>query len=289
MGGFLAFCYNQLTFTPKPLPHDIDLRGRTALITGANSGLGFETAREFLSHGLSRLIIGARDVAKGEEAKKSLADVHSDCNIQVWYVDYEHHDSIIAFAKRAASLDGNIDYVLLNAGLKKMEYTASHTGHELNVQTNHLGTSLLSLLLISTLRKTVKTTGTPVRMTIVSSEGHFWIPFHEKTASNILARMDEPESFGTKMQRYYTTKLLNVLWMRELANRINTDEIIINTVNPGFCYSGLHRYETTGIINIFLWLLGWTSEQGGHCLADALVVHDDSHGKYLSEQRVTEY
>jgi NAD(P)-dependent dehydrogenase (short-subunit alcohol dehydrogenase family) len=97
--------------------------------------------------------------------------------------------------------------------------------------------------------------------------------------------MDEKETFGVAMQRYYTSKLLNILWTRELASRIDSKEIIINTVNPGFCYSGLHRHEKTGVIKIVLWLFGWTSEQGGHCLADALVEHDDSHGQYLSLQK----
>jgi retinol dehydrogenase-12 len=288
MGGFLGFCYRQLTFVPKPLPSNLKLDGKTALITGANIGLGFETARELVSHNLSRLIIGARDLKKGEEARAIISGEHPDCECHVWHLDHENYNSIVDFAFRAASIDGSIEYILLNAGLKKMEYSASHTGHELNVQTNHLGTSLLSLLLIPTLQRTAQESGATAYMTIVSSEGHFWIPFHERTASNILARMDQPETFGTKMQRYYTTKLLNVLWARELAQRVNSKEVGINTVNPGFTYSALHRHENTGIIRIFLWLFGWTTAQGGHGLANALIEHPGSHGEYLSEQRVTE-
>jgi retinol dehydrogenase-12 len=101
--------------------------------------------------------------------------------------------------------------------------------------------------------------------------------------------MDEKETFGTAMQRYYTSKLLNVLWTKELAARIDSKEVLINTVNPGFCYSGLHRHESTGIIKIFLWLFGWSNEQGGHCLVDALLEHEDSHGEYVSLQRVLRY
>ena len=74
-----------------------------------------------------------------------------------------------------------------------------------------------------------------------------------------------------------------------MAARIDSKEVLINTVNPGFCYSGLHRHDKTGVVKIFLWLFGWTSEQGGHCLLDALVEHDDSHGQYLSLQKSTKY
>lgn len=287
MGGQLGFLYRQFSFKPKPLASK-SLEGKSALITGANSGLGFEAARELASCQLSRLIIAVRDPAKGESARQTILSESPNCTIEVWPLDYDVYDSIIAFAKRVAALE-QLDYVLLSAGLKQMEYTTSHTGHETNVQINHIGTSLLSLLLLPTLQRISKLTGKPPRLTIVSSEGHFWVPFKERTASNILKRMDERETFGTAMQRYYTTKLLNVLWTKELASRIPEQKVIINTVNPGFCYSGLHRYEKTGIIKIVLWIFGWTAEQGGHCLANAVVEHADSHGKYLSEQRITEY
>jgi retinol dehydrogenase-12 len=284
MGGFFGFLWNQWAFKPKPVATSKTLEGKTILITGANIGLGFETARELATHKPSRLILGVRNAEKGETAKESILKTSPEVEINVWTLDYNSYDSLIAFAKRVASLD-HLDYVLLNAGIKMMEYQVSDGGHEMNVRINHLGTSLLSLLLLPTLQASAKFTGKPSRLTIVTSEGHFWVPFHERTAPNILARMDEKEAFGVAMQRYYTSKLLNILWTRELASRIDSKEIIINTVNPGFCYSGLHRHEKTGVIKIVLWLFGWTSEQGGHCLADALVEHDDSHGQYLSLQK----
>jgi len=288
MGGFFGFMYRQTVFRPKPIPVNKTLEGSTALITGANIGLGFEAAYELASHKLSHLIIAVRDTAKGETAKAIISKASPECNIEVWPVDYDSYDSIIALSKRAASLD-RLDYVLLSAGVKQMRYETSHTGHETNVQINHLATSLLSLLLLPTLQRTAQIAGKPSRLTIVSSEGHFWIPFKERTASNILERMDEKETFGPNMQRYYTTKLLNVLWTRELASRFQEKGVIINTLNPGFCHSGLHRHinENTAIFNIFLWLFGWTTKQGGHCLADALVEHEDSHGLYISDQKVT--
>ncbi|KAF2250601.1 dehydrogenase [Trematosphaeria pertusa] len=285
MGGFLGFCYRQLTYRPHPLPTSASLKGQTALITGANSGLGLEAARELAAHKLSRLILAVRDASKGEAAKKSILATSPECAVEVWSLDHESYDSIAEFGKRVAALD-RIDYALLNAGVKKLEYSASSsTGHELNVQVNHIGTSAVSLAVLPVLRNTARKVNSPTRLTIVSSEGHFWIPFKEQSAPDILKRMDDKETFGTAMQRYYTSKLLNVLWARELASKVSPEEVVINTVNPGFCYSGLHRHESTGIIKIFLWMLGWSSVQGGHCLTDALVQHRDSHGEYFSEQR----
>jgi NAD(P)-dependent dehydrogenase (short-subunit alcohol dehydrogenase family) len=285
MGGLLGFVWNQLTYKPRPLAPTISLEGKTVLITGGNIGLGFEAAKELASYKPSKLILAVRDTEKGEVAKTEILKGRPGVGLEIWKLDYESYDSVIAFGARVQALD-RLDYALLNAGVKQMQYTTSKLGHETNVQTNHLGTSLVSLRVLPALEKTAKAFGIPSRLTIVSSEGHFWIPFKERTAPNILKRMDEKETFGSQMNRYYTTKLLNVLWTRELANKVDNNEVVINTVNPGFCHSGLHRHEKTGIIKIFLWAFAWTTQQGGHCLTDALIEHEDSHGQYLSEQKV---
>ncbi|EPE36451.1 NAD(P)-binding Rossmann-fold containing protein [Glarea lozoyensis ATCC 20868] len=286
MGGYLGFMYRQLTYTPKPLPQDTSISGNTILVTGANIGLGYEAARHLASHSPSRLILAVRNITTGEATKEAISKASPDCNIEVWPLDYDSYDSIIAFSKRAATLE-RLDYVLLNAGVKQVTYTTASSGHETNIQINHISTSLLSLLLLPILQATARKTNKPSRLTLVSSEGHFWTPFKERTAPSILTRMDEKETFRDEMERYNTSKLLNVLWVRELARKVDGAEVLINTLNPGFCHSGIHR-NGGGMINLFLWLLGWTTEQGGYCLADALVGHGDSHGKYISEQKITE-
>ncbi|PSN61803.1 dehydrogenase [Corynespora cassiicola Philippines] len=285
MGGFLGFCYRQLRFKPKPLAPFISLEGKTALITGANSGLGFEAARELVEHNLSRLIIAVRDVAKGKAAKEAILEsVPSSCEIEVWELDYESYYSIVEFSEQIASLH-RLDYTLLSAGVKKMQYSTSTLGHESNVQVNHIGTSAVSLSVLPVLQKTAQMMKCRACLTIVSSESHFWIPFNERMSDDILERMDEKETFGRRMQRYNTTKLLNVLWVRELASKMSTTNVVINAVNPGFCHSGLHGRGSSTRTKILLRLLGWTSVQGGHCLTDALVQQKDSHGGYLSQQK----
>lgn len=120
-----------------------------------------------------------------------------------------------------------------------------------------------------------------VRRTIVTSEVHFWTKVEEHKAPNILDRMDDPESFKqNSMDRYNASKLLNLLWPRELNARTD-GSVIINGVNPGLCASSLHRSHSG--VAVFNKLFAWSSQEGGHALADAMMQHTE-RGAYISEQ-----
>lgn len=152
-------------------------------------------------------------------------------------------------------------------------------------QVNHLGPALLSLLLLEPLQESAKQRGSASHLTIVTSEVHFWSKFPENDAPNILARLDEADSFGSGMDRYNTSKLLNVLWVRELSKKAGPD-VVVNGVNPGLCASSLHRSDPTPGQDQFNRIFAWTPAQGGHCLVDAAVRHSGERGAYISEQAV---
>ncbi|CAJ2511647.1 Uu.00g072720.m01.CDS01 [Anthostomella pinea] len=285
MGSFPGFLYKQITFKPKPPPQSVKLHGLTALVTGGNAGLGLEACKELAAHGVARIVLGVRSTAKGDDARKEILALHSGVDVQVWELDHESFDSVRKFADRAAALD-RLDIAILSAGVKSMEFSRSRAGHESNVQVrrprsvalpsspyvyrfestwpgHHLGTALLSLLLLGPLKATATAKASKTRLTIVSSETHFWAKLSEVTTPNTFESMDKKESFGKGMDRYNASKLLNVLWMRELSTRAGGN-VIINAVNPGFCQSTLHRSDPSG--SSFANLIGWTARQGGHCL-----------------------
>ncbi|RYC61065.1 hypothetical protein CHU98_g5154, partial [Xylaria longipes] len=185
VSGFFNLIWYQTFFKPQPLPSEVRLDGQTAIITGSNVGLGYEAAQELAEHGVSRLILAVRTVSKGEAAKaRILAHLKSQphtqneassCIIEVWPLDQESYPSILAFASRASTDLERLDLVLLNAGLKLTErHIVPETGHEAHVQVNHLGTALLSLLLLAPLRKTTRTVRRaaglgPARLSITAS------------------------------------------------------------------------------------------------------------------------
>jgi retinol dehydrogenase-12 len=287
MGGQLAFLLTQITFKPKPLPSGVRLDQQTAIITGSNVGIGLETARQLASHGVRRIILGVRNVSNGNAAKDALAKSSPNCDFQVWELHQDSYDSIVAFSEKAKSLD-RIDIVLLNAGVKQLQWTTSPCGHEENVQVNHLGTALLSLLLLPLLKSTSQQTGKPGRLTFTTSEVHFWTPFKERTAPNILERMDQKDSYDDGMVRYNTSKLLGVFWFRELASKVDGKEVIVNAPNPGFVATQFHRHDASAAFKVLTKLLAWTPTQGAYFLTDAVVTKQaDSHGAYIQEQKIT--
>lgn len=280
--GFLGFVYRQVMVHPQPPPPQ-NLSGQTILVTGSNVGIGLEATRQLMGFKVARVIMAVRTLSKGEEAKADLIKTNPSCTVEVWELDMDSFDSVMAFGKRAQDLD-RLDVALLNAGVKKTEYSQNKlTGHETTIQVNHLATALLSLLLLAPLRATASKYGRPGRMTITSSEVHMWTPFKERSAPNIIERLDEKSTFGNP-DRYNVSKLLNVLWARELADRVSPTEVVINTTNPGLVQSSLHRENKNAAEKKFTAIFGRTTEEGGRTLVDAAVVKGAAtHGGYLSE------
>ncbi|KAI1757945.1 NAD(P)-binding protein [Xylaria castorea] len=314
ISGFFDLIWYQTFFKPHPLPSEVRLDGQTAIVTGSNVGLGYEAAQELAEHGVSRLILAVRNISKGEAAKARIlshltsSQPHtpqkeaSPCAIEVWPLDQESYPSILAFASRASADLERLDLVLLNAGLKLTErHIVPETGHEAHVQVNHLGTALLSLLLLAPLRRTTRTVRRqaglgPGRLSITSSSVYAWVSPHEvlrpEAAGGLLAWLDDPASFAKPEPggggRYSLSKLLCVLWARELAAHVSGDDdaVVVNVFNPGYCMSEFHRADPAAGADGLGRYIAWTAQQGGFHLTDALVMHPDSHGMYLSEQQI---
>ncbi|PVH76571.1 putative 3-oxoacyl-reductase [Cadophora sp. DSE1049] len=288
--GFASFLYRQVFVRPPPLPKNLSLHDQTILITGANSGIGLEAARQCVYLNAATLILAVRSASKGEDAKADIlkSNPNSTTNVEVWLLDLESFESVLAFGKRAQSLP-RLDVAMLNAGAFRFEWTTSpSTAFESSLQVNHLSTGLLSLLLLPVLRTTTSALSHPTRLTFTSSEVHMWTPFKEQKAKNILARLNDKKFFGDTMDRYSATKLLNVFWALELASRVSGEEVVINLINPGSVDTGLHR-DGNKIIQGFDRFIGRTREEGGLLLMDAAVVKGrETHGKYLSEAKLVD-
>lgn len=287
--GFASFLYRQLFAHPPPLPPNLSLEGLTIIVTGSNSGIGLEAARQCVRMNAHLVILAVRTVSKGEAAKKEIqaSNPTSKTLIEVWQLDMEDFESVLQFGKRAQALQ-RLDISILNAGVMKFEWSVQKDGIESDLMVNHIATALLTLLLLPVQQRTARETGRVSRLTCTNSEMHMWTPFKERTGTGkILDRLSDEKFFGgDTWDRYSVTKLLNVFWMEELAGKINSDEVVLNFLNPGLVDTGLHR-DSGKVVRIMDWLLAWTPQEGGRLLIDAAVVKGkESHGKYLSEAKI---
>ena len=102
----------------------------------------------------------------------------------------------------------------------------------------------------------------------------------------ILLALNDPKSYR-RQDRYPVTKTVGLLWTRELASRVSSSEIIINSAAPGFCSTSIMRH-TSGFIGFSAKLaeklIGRSAADGARCLVDAAIVKGpETHGRYLSE------
>ncbi|KAL2784175.1 hypothetical protein BJX66DRAFT_348600 [Aspergillus keveii] len=230
-------------------PGDLNLTGQTGIFTGASSGLGYAAASTLLTYNLSHLIITLRTESKGTEAAAKLRKLHPHAKIEVWMLDLLSYESIQSFVARCRDELQRIDFAILSAaaGYAKFERDA-HTGHELTFQVNYLSTALLALLFLPVLReKRPRLEGEgerskPSRIAIIGSAMALTSKLIEAecqrtvtgsgSGSSLFVALDDPKYFDFP-GRYATTKLLLCMFLKELAEHVSADDVIVNFVDPG--------------------------------------------------------
>ncbi|KAI1264038.1 NAD(P)-binding protein [Xylariaceae sp. FL1019] len=293
-----ALLWRQLFVVP-PAVQDGDLKGKTVLITGSNRGIGLECGRQLLTFRPSRLILGVRNEEKGESAKESLLASYpqKDVSIDVWKVDMLSYDSIMELAARANTLD-QLDIAVLNVGVlkPKFETTNAHSAsngnsHEESIQVNVLSTTLLSILLLPTLKPKSSSASSPSRLVVVSSDVSSFAKFKERDSRPLLPAFDDPKSYDP-FQRYFVSKLLNQLAMSQLAKRVDGSRITITLPNPGLCHGT--RLGMSAKVNIpdiigtvFKRIVGRHPSVGTRTImAAAVKFGPEAHGQYVEDGKL---
>ncbi|KAE8347300.1 hypothetical protein BDV24DRAFT_157594 [Aspergillus arachidicola] len=250
----MAFLYQRLGSKVWP-PRDTqpDLTGRTLLITGTNSGIGYESVIKFVPASAKRIIIGVRSVEKGEEAKRAiLAQApQSNVTIDVYHLNMLGYNTIEAFASRVNQEVERLDYVVLDAGINPHACKKSTYGFESGIQVNLLSTMLLALLLLPKLLASKTDIFNPV-LELVGSGTHQRIPQllpdTDHPDRDILEVYNSEASFKTFgwIQRYLLTKLflMYVQWhlVKVVDDKVSgSPRVYVIVVGPGPTQSGLRR------------------------------------------------
>ena len=231
--GFSLFLQSQFRTSVQWPPKDTNLGGKVAIVTGSTNGLGLEASHQLLSFGLSGLIIAVRSIERGEKVASRFHTEYPKANIQVWHLEMESYDSIQAFAGRAATELSRLDIAILNAGMQILRFeTVSSTGHEKLVQVNYLSTMLLGILLLPVL-KARSPPGQPGRLTIVNSGTARGVKISEPKGTPVLPALDGKSRPWNPVERYAVSKLLGHLFMVNLVDYVNVDDVVVNLVDPG--------------------------------------------------------
>lgn len=189
----LAFLYSQL-FVSLPKPEH-DFTGQCIVITGANTGLGLEAARHFLKLNASHIILGVRNMSKGQAAKEDLERFAGKASrIDVFHLDMEDYQSVKSFVAQVCTLPC-IDVVILNAGKIAQDFYIAEKD-ESTITVNVVCTMLLALLMLPKLRASAKPGKPCPRLVIVSSDRHVMTNLPEWKTSNTFETLKNKTHYG---------------------------------------------------------------------------------------------
>lgn len=226
-------CCMATSWTANQIP---DQTGKTFLVTGANSGLGYVTTRELARKG-AHVVMAVRNREKGNRALQTLRGELSAPSLELRQVDLADLDSVKRFAESVLSDGLSVDVLVNNAGIMMPPRSLSPQGHESQFAANHLGHFALTGLLLGTLQK-----GREARVVTVSSGLHRRGSIHFDDLTG--ARSYSPMAF------YAQSKFANVLFGLELDRRLRTVSSPIRSVlaHPGYSATNLQSTGPTGLL-----------------------------------------
>lgn len=207
-----------------------DLSGKKVIITGANSGIGFEAAKDLALNG-AEVIIAARSQQKGNQAVNSIKEEYPQASVEVMELDLADLTNVREFASRISSRFDRLDILINNAGVMIPPYQKTKDGFELQFGTNHLGHFALTGYMLELLKKTPNS-----RVVTLSSLAH-------RGASIYFDNLDG--SKGYKAMKFYgQSKLANLLFAKELDDRLKEHGLSTISIacHPGISSTNLFKF-----------------------------------------------
>jgi NAD(P)-dependent dehydrogenase (short-subunit alcohol dehydrogenase family) len=204
----------------------------TFLVTGATSGVGEAIATQLCEH-RAQVLIGARTTERGEAAADRIRSRVPDADLQVIPADLSLMREVRSLAYQVMDSTPRLNGLILNAAEARSGLVLTDEGIETNFATNHLAGFLLAHLLLRHLRSAAS-----ARVVAISSAVHTQVRMVD-LSSVVTGAPLTPDS-------YRTSKLLNILFVRELARRVERIGITANAADPGFVRTNIGRHATGG-------------------------------------------
>ena len=218
------------------------MKDRVCLITGATSGIGKETALALAKMG-STIIVNGKNEKRGEETITEIKKISGNENVELMIANLSSLNEVRKFADRLKGKYDKLDILINNAAVFCTSRNLSLDGIEMQFAVNHLSNFLLTNLLLETLKKS-----NSARIINVSSNAHY------QGRINFDDINFEKRYFGWTV--YCQSKLANVLFTYELADRLDPKQVTVNALHPGTV-----RTNIVGKYASFIYRLGWNLQK----------------------------
>ncbi|XP_066384367.1 short-chain dehydrogenase TIC 32, chloroplastic-like isoform X2 [Miscanthus floridulus] len=257
--------------TAEEVTASVDGHGLVAVITGATSGIGLETARVLVLRGV-HVVMAVRNVSAGLAAKAAIVAKIHGATIDVLELDLSSIASVRRFASEFDSLKLHLNILINNAGVLTRNCTLSCDGLELHFATNHIGHFLLTNLLLENMKSTCRDRGIEGRIVNVTSLGHAF----SHPEGICFEKISDPSGFSN-YTAYCQSKLANILHSNELSRIFKEEGVNIsaNSVHPGVIMTNIFRERTTvaALFNTIGRFMCRSVEQGAAATCYTLVEH----------------
>jgi|AntDeeMinimDraft_4_1070355.scaffolds.fasta_scaffold00224_30 hypothetical protein len=259
-------------WTPDDIP---ELTGKTILVTGANSGLGLESARMLAGRGAT-VVMACRNAQKGQAAMADIRAQHPDADLVLMELDLADLDSVRRFAETFRQKYDRLDVLINNAGLMAPPLQHTRDGFEIQFGTNHLGHFALTGHLLDRLEAAVEP-----RIVVVSSLAH--------RMGNIYFDNLNGEKWYRRWQFYGQSKLANLMFALELERRLKDEgsSVKVMAVHPG--YSATNLQQGIPGHRLFNAVTAQSQEKGAYPSVFAATSEQAESGRYYGPHGLMEF
>ncbi|KAK9482718.1 hypothetical protein V1527DRAFT_446908 [Lipomyces starkeyi] len=199
-----------MSFTPESLP---DLRGRVYLVTGGNTGLGYQTVLQLAAHH-AKVYLGSRSEAKGSAAIEEVKVKFPDADVHLLTLDNMNLRSVVSASQELFKKEKYLHGLVNNAGVMAIPFEKTVDGYESQFQTNYISHWLLTQLLMPLILAAASSSAPGVvRIVNISSSAH------NRAPSAGIDLQDIDQNKGNPVSRYGSSKLANILHTKELDRR----------------------------------------------------------------------
>ncbi|XP_017769534.1 PREDICTED: retinol dehydrogenase 14-like [Nicrophorus vespilloides] len=261
------------------------LLGKTCIVTGSNTGIGYYTALDFAMRG-GRVILACRNEEKANEAQKKIIEATGNKNVHVRLVNFASLDSVRAFCEEFNRTEEKLDILVNNAGAVGTGNKKTKDGIMIQMQINYFAPFLLTHLLIGKLLKAENARVVNVS-SLLSYYGQLDLEhFNEYPFSGNMTK--------SELTMYYTSKQCEVLFTRELARRLRGTRVTCNALHPGSIMTDIWRNVPNWYKPFLIFIISFifkTPHQGAqtsiYCaLSDDL---NDVTGMWFENAKITKF